>query len=176
MPRPTTKADLMTAAQEQFSKLWKLIDTMSEAEQTSAFLFEDRDKNLRDVLTHLYEWHQMVKRWHREGTLEGGLPAVPGEGYTWKTLPAFNMTIWQKYQATTLDEAKALLRGSHEMILALADTHTNDELFAKGIYKWTKSSTLGAYFVGCTASHYEWAMKKLKTHLKYARAAQSAEH
>lgn len=96
MSRPTTKPDLIEAANERFSKLWSLIDTMTEEEQNSLFLFEDRDKNLRDILVHLYEWHQMVNRWHRIGTIEGGIPEVPGKGYTWRTLPDLNLEIWKK--------------------------------------------------------------------------------
>ncbi|MDR1213109.1 MAG: ClbS/DfsB family four-helix bundle protein, partial [Propionibacteriaceae bacterium] len=42
--------------------------------------------------------------------------------------------------------------------------HTNDELFSRGVYPWTKSTTLGAYFVSATSSHYDWAMKKLRKH------------
>ena len=171
MARPTTKAELITAAGEWFGKLWALIGAMSESEQNDLFLFEDRDKNLRDILVHLYEWHQMVKRWHKTGTLEGGMPDVPGTGYTWKTLPALNLEIWKKYQRVSLAESKELLQESHNMILDIIETHTNDELFDRGIYKWTKSSTLGAYFVGCTSSHYDWAMKKIKLHLKTYRAA-----
>ena len=171
MARPTTKADLLEAGAQQFAKLWTLIDSMTPAEQNAAFAFEDRDKNLRDVLIHLYEWHQMVKRWHREGTLEGGLPAVPGEGYTWLTLPALNAEIWKMYQHVPLDDAKQMLRDSHSMVVALIEPHTNEELFAKGVYKWTKSSTLGAYFVSGTSSHYDWAMKKLKKHIKSYREA-----
>ena len=169
MSRPTTKPDLFEAANYQFEKLWKLIDSMSTEEQNAAFLFEDRDKNLRDVLVHLYEWHQMVKRWHREGTLEDGMPEVPGRGYTWKTLPGLNMEIWQQYQGTSLSEAKAMLCESHEMILGLIEPHSNDELFSKNVYKWTKSSTLGAYFVSGTSSHYDWAVKKIKHHIKEYR-------
>ena len=164
MGRPTTKDELISAANGQFSKLWALIDAMPEELQEAAFPFVDRDKNLRDVLTHLYEWHQMVQRWHRIGTLEGGLPAVPGEGYTWKTLPDLNAEIWARYQDVLLSMAKKQLRESHAMILRLADAHSNEELFSRGVYRWTKSSTLGAYFVSCTSSHYDWAMKKLKKH------------
>ncbi|MDR0508597.1 MAG: ClbS/DfsB family four-helix bundle protein, partial [Candidatus Methanoplasma sp.] len=92
MPRPTTKDELISAANEQFDKMWKLIDSMTEEAQNAAFCFDSsgkkeahwaRDKNLRDVLIHLYEWHQMIKRWYDEGTVKGGMPAVPGEGYTW---------------------------------------------------------------------------------------------
>jgi hypothetical protein len=98
--------------------------------------------------------------------LEGGMPSVPGEGYTWKTLPALNMEIWKKYQNTSLSAAKDMLKESHKMILNLIESHTNDELFSRDVYKWTKTSTLGAYFVSCTSSHYDWAMKKIKMHIK----------
>lgn len=173
MARPTTKHDLQETATTQFAKLWTLIDSMSEEEQNAAFVFEDRDKNLRDVLVHLYEWHQMVIRWHKVGTLEGGTPAVPGEGYTWRTLPGLNMEIWQRYQGVSLPEAKEMLMASHQAVMALIDSHTNDELFQRGVYKWTKTNALGAYFVSATGSHYDWAMKKLKLHLKTYRAQQA---
>ena len=129
MPRATSKPELLVSANEQFAKLWKLIDSMSDEEQNAAFLFEDRDKNLRDVLVHLYEWHLMMQSWHKIGTIEGGTPDVPGKGYTWKTLPDLNLKIWEKYQCTLLDEAKRLLCESHNMILALIEPHTNEELF-----------------------------------------------
>lgn len=48
----------------------------------------------------------------------------------------------------------------------LAETFSNEELFSKGVYKWVGGSTLGSYFVSVTASHYDWAMKKLKAHRK----------
>lgn len=170
MGRPTTKKDLMEAANTEFEKLWLLIDGLTEEEQNATFLFEDRDKNLRDVLVHLYEWHKMVSRWHQEGTIEGSSPKVPGEGYTWRTLPGLNQEIWAAYQDVTLEESKALLRDSHIMILSKAEPFSNEELFSKSVYKWTKSSTLGAYFVSCTSSHYNWAMKKIRKHRKLIRS------
>jgi hypothetical protein len=153
-----------------------MIGRMTEEVQNTEFDFGDevnrteahwtRDKNLRDVLVHLYEWHQMIKRWHREGTVNGGMPAVPGEGYTWRTLPELNQKIWERYQNVSLDDSKTMLHESHAMIVSLIGSHTNDELFSKGIYRWTKTSTLGAYFVSGTSSHYEWAMNKVKVHIK----------
>jgi len=166
MSRPTTKSDLVETANKQFEKLWDLVDSMPKEKQNAAFQFEDRDKNLRDVLIHLHEWHKMVENWHRIGVLEGGIPSVPGEGYTWKTLPDLNLEIWKKYQDTNLGSSKLILKESHGMIMNLIEMHTNDELFSRSVYKWTKSSTLGAYFIGCTSSHYDWAMKKIKMHIK----------
>lgn len=169
MPRPTNKDDLIEAADDQFAKLWKLIDSMSDVEQHAGFSFDDRDRNVRDVLVHLHEWHNMMERWHRIGTLEGGLPAVPGEGYTWKTLPDLNLMIWRTYQDTPLDDSKSVLKESHARIVNLIDGHSDEELFSKGMYRWTKTTTLGAYFISSTSSHYEWAMKKIKRHIRTCR-------
>ena len=172
MPRPTTKEALLQAGAEQFEKLWKLIDSMSEEEQNAAFLFEDRDKILRDVLIHLYEWHNMMQRWYDGGVTQGGLPEIPGRGYTWRTLPGLNAEIWDMYQDMPLNTAKEKLRGSHVAVMALIAPHSDEELFGRGVYKFTKSTTLGAYFISATASHYDWAMKKIKAHIKAYRAAQ----
>ena len=56
MARATTKTDLITSANGQFDKMWKLIDTMSEEQQNATFAEEmatagkeahwGRDKNL----------------------------------------------------------------------------------------------------------------------------------
>ncbi|MDX1341320.1 MAG: ClbS/DfsB family four-helix bundle protein [Reinekea sp.] len=174
MSRPTTKTDLLASANTEFEKLWALIDSMSMDAQKASFQFEDRDKNIRDVLMHLSEWHKLVESWHREGTLEGGMPAVPGEGYTWKTLPEFNQKLWERIQGVPLSKAKTLLKKTHLQTLNLIESHTNDELFKKSVYPWTKSSTLGAYFVSCTSSHYVWAMKKIRKHKKASQENVSA--
>ncbi|MDR0368689.1 MAG: ClbS/DfsB family four-helix bundle protein [Bacteroidales bacterium] len=165
MARPTTKADLLHAANQQFEKLWKQIDTMTETEQTATFRFEDRDKNLRDVLVHLYEWHQLLLKWvnaNRKGEQKPFLP----EAYNWKTYPQMNIEIWKKHQQTAYDNAKKMLKESHCEVMNLIETFSNDELFAKKQFSWTGSTTLGAYCVSATSSHYDWAMKKIKLHIK----------
>ena len=65
MPRPKSKAELTEAAAVQFDKMWRLIDSMPDDERNAVFSFGDdsklkeahwkRDRNLRDVLIHLYE-------------------------------------------------------------------------------------------------------------------------
>ncbi len=50
--------------------------------------------------------------------------------------------------------------------MALIDTFSNDELFTKGVFDWTGTTTLGSYCISATASHYDWAIKKLKAHIK----------
>ena len=73
MARPQTKIDLIEAANVNFEKLLTLIDSMTETELSTEFDFSadekkkeahwKRDKNLRDVLIHLNEWHQLMLDW-----------------------------------------------------------------------------------------------------------------
>ena len=175
MARATTKADLIIAANEQFDKLWKLIDTMRDEQQNATFGNEmamagkeahwSRDKNLRDVLVHLYEWHQLLLNWINANCNGKAKPFLP-EPYNWKTYPAMNVEFWKKHQGTPLADAKKMLKESHKEVIALIETFSSDELFAKKTFTWTGSTTLGAYCVSATSSHYDWALKKLKTYVK----------
>jgi hypothetical protein len=172
MARATTKTDLVTAANGQFEKLWKLIDSMTEEKQNADFAFGDdflqkqkeahwkRDKNLRDVLIHLYEWHQLLLNWVNSNQSGNATSFLP-EPYNWKTYPQMNIVFWEKHQTTPLTDAKKMLQESHGNVMNLIETFSNDELFAK-TFPWTGGSTLGAYCVSATSSHYDWAMKKIK--------------
>ena len=175
MARATTKADLVTSANGQFEKMWKLIDTMSDEQQNATFGKEmatagkeahwSRDKNLRDILVHLYEWHLMLLNWIKDNSSGEHKPFLP-KPYNWKTYPTMNVEFWKKHQHTPLTEAKAKLKESHKDVMALIETFSNEQLFAKGVFDWSGTSTLGAYCVSATASHYDWAIKKIKVHIK----------
>lgn len=176
MGRPTTKVDLISAATITFDELNALILSLTEKELTTPYVFDEkkkeahwkRDKNLRDVLIHLYEWHQLLLDWvsaNRDGEDKAFLP----EPYNWRTYGEMNVRFWKKHQCTELDVAKEMLAKSHKEVMALVETFTEEELFTQGIYKWVGNSTLGSYFVSNTSSHYNWAIKKLKTHRKMVR-------
>lgn len=175
MGRPTTKADLLTAATVNYEKLNSLISEMTEAELSITFDFSSdekkkeahwkRDKNLRDVLIHLYEWHQLLLNWVKLNKNGDSKPFIP-EPYNWKTYGSMNVDFWKKHQTTSLEEAKSMLQKSHHEVMKLAEVFSNEELFSKGVYKWVGKSTLGSYFISVTSSHYDWAMKKLKAHKK----------
>jgi hypothetical protein len=174
MSRATTKTDLIISANAQFDKLWKLINLMSDEQQNAEFDSEmatagkeahwSRDKNLRDVLVHLYEWHQLLLNWVNSNHCNGETKPFLPEPYNWKTYQAMNVEFWKKHQNTTLSDAKIMLKESHKNVVALIDTFSNEELFAKKVFAWTGTSPLGAYCVSATASHYDWAIKKLKKH------------
>lgn len=176
MPRPQTKTDLIEAANEQFNKLISLIDSMSENDQNSAFCFAvtekdkeahwRRDKNLRDVLVHLYEWHTLLINWvnvNRCG--DDFTPFLPAP-YNWKSYGDMNVAFWKKHQSTTLADAREMLLKSHREVLGIIESFTNDELFQKAYFKWSGTANVGSYCVSATSSHYDWAMKKIKRQIK----------
>ena len=175
MPRAKTKIELLTAADNQFEKLFELIDSMSESEQGAAFCFDTdkvgdsahwkRDKNIRDVLVHLYEWPRLLLFWvkaNQRGESKSFLP----DPYNWKTYGQMNIEFWKKHQNTPYAKSRKLLRKSHSDVMALIESFSNDELFKEGCLAWTGSSLLGAYCVSATSSHYDWAIKKIKTQIK----------
>ena len=175
MVRPQTKENLMIAAKENFEKLNTLISKMSDKELTTPFDFSKdekkkeahwkRDKNLRDVLIHLYEWHQLILNWVESNQKGEEKPFIP-QPYNWRTYGDMNVEFWKKHQNTSLEDATRALQKSHKEVLKLAENFTNEELFSKKVYKWVGGSTLGSYFVSATSSHYDWAIKKLKAHQK----------
>ena len=175
MVRPQTKENLMIAAKENFEKLNTLISKMSDKELTTPFDFSKdekkkeahwkRDKNLRDVLIHLYEWHQLILNWI-ESNQKGEEKLFLPEPYNWRTYGDMNVEFWKKHQNTSLEDATKALQKSHKEVLKLAENFTNEELFSKKVYKWVGGSTLGSYFVSATSSHYDWAIKKIKAHQK----------
>ena len=70
MPRARNKEDLLKFAAENYAKLMEMISNMTENQMNTPFDFSGdaskkeahwgRDKNVRDVLIHLYEWHQLM--------------------------------------------------------------------------------------------------------------------
>lgn len=174
MPRARNKEDLIKASKEQYDKLVNLINSLSEKELNSEFDFSGdpkkterhwgRDKNLRDIYIHLYEWHQLLLNWIKANEDGDEKPFIP-EPYSWKTYGDMNCEFWGKHQKTSLGDAKKLFEKSHAEVLALTEKYTNNQLFDRGVYAWVKTN-LGSYFVSVMPSHYEWAMKKLKAHQK----------
>jgi hypothetical protein len=55
------------------------------------------------------------------------------------------------------------------MMIELIGKHTDEELFTKKRYGWTGSTSLGAYLVSATSSHYDWALKTLRPLKKLPR-------
>lgn len=161
MPRPTNKAELLSAAATGYAKLTQLIADLDPTQRDAQFGFDDRDHCVRDVIAHLVAWHQLMLTWYADGMAERK-PVIPAPGYTWKTTPELNAVIWAEAQTIDLDQALAQFADSHTQVVALINQHSDEELFTKKHYRWTGTTSLGAYLVSSTSSHYDWAMVKLR--------------
>lgn len=175
MARPTSKNDLIEAANTNFEKLWNVIDKMTEEAFNTEFDFSDdlkkkeahwkRDNNIRDVLIHLYEWHQLLLNWIK-ANMDGDKSNFLPEPYNWKTYGEMNIEFWEKHQNTNFEDAAKMLKASHKAVLELLEPFSNEELFTKQAFNWTGTTTLGSYCVSALSSHYDWATKKIRAHLK----------
>ncbi|GMC08493.1 hypothetical protein K5E_06320 [Enterococcus thailandicus] len=177
MARPKTKTDLMFLAEEKFVALMELVNTLTDEEQKAPFTFDEafltkkkekhwrRDKNIRDVFIHLYEWHQLLLTWVKENQAGQEISFLPSP-YNWRTYGEMNEAFVEKHQTTSLEQAKKLLEQSHHEVMTVINSFTNEELFEKNQLSWTGHSTLGSYCVSSTSSHYEWVIKKIKQQIK----------
>lgn len=166
MARPKTKEDLLIAAKDNYNKLLVLIDSLSEDEKLKEFIFEDRDRNVKDVLTHLYEWHQLLLNWVESNQKGQNISFLP-EPYNWRTYTQMNVElILKKHIQTKYIHSREMLNQSHHQVIRLIQSFSNDALFSKGVFTWTGGTTLGSYCVSTTSSHYDWAIKKIKKQIK----------
>ena len=170
MPKPKSKTELLAASAEAYGTLQCLVDGLSECQQHAEFPFSHRDRNVRDVVAHLYAWQKMFLGWYKTG-MAGGKPEMPAQGYTWKTTPQLNATIWERYQEVSLEDVRDRLERSHLQLIRLIESHSEQELFERQHYSWTGSTSLGAYLISATSSHYQWANKLLR---KYRKLSQSS--
>jgi hypothetical protein len=168
MPRPKDKGALLEAAASAYDSLTSTLSDIPAGLREDTALqaaIDDQSRNPRDVVAHLHAWQVMTMAWCRIGE-SGGMPHVPGAGRTWRDTPVINAEIWQQFAATPYADALALLDESHHEMVRVIEAHTQEQLFGAGVYPWTKSTTLGAYFVSATSSHYVWGTKTLRAILR----------
>lgn len=165
MSRPKSKKELLEQSQNNYKKLKEVINIYSEEEILKEFPKGTLNRNIKDILAHLQEWHLMMLEWYRIG-MKGKKPDMPAKGYTWRTLPELNREIWNKHKNIELKSIKILLDDSYEQIQGIIIKHSDEELFQKKRYKWTGSTSLGEYLVSNTSSHYDWAIKLIKKSMK----------
>lgn len=183
MPRPRNKKELITAATENYEKLLKLIEERTEAEKTMEYAFDTekrkeahwkRDRNLRDVLTHLTEWHNLLLEWVKNRENGSNKPFLM-EGYNWKNYGEMNLVFYKRNQIISEEEALENFKESHSKTMEALETFSEEELFTNSIYPWVGGGCIGSYFTSNTSSHYEWAMKKVKAHRKYCKEMMQKE-
>lgn len=163
MPRPTTKKQLLEAIEIERKALEEFLAELSPAQMTRPGLVGEW--SAKDVLAHLIEWEQMVLNWYSAG-LKGQVPVTPAEGFNWAQLPQLNQQIYEKHCDRPLADIQREFKSSFKKMLGTIQSLSDEEVFTRGRYAWTKNNTLGAYFISSTSSHYHWARTEMKKGLK----------
>lgn len=163
MARPKTKKELLDASDTEFAKLQEILASISPQDNAKPGVCDDW--SVKDIVAHLHAWHMMMLDWYEQG-MKGEEPAIPGEGYTWKDTPKLNAEIYQRWANVDYKEIMNKLAHSHQQVMRIIRNHSDRELFTKKKYTWTGSTSLGAYLISATSSHYNWASKLIKKWLK----------
>jgi hypothetical protein len=161
MPRPKNKSELLLQAEINYQNLLQYIEKLDPEMLSVPFPECYMNRNIKDVLFHVHHWHLMFQRWYTEGST-GMKPAIPAQGYTWKETPALNRSIWRTYKNDRHEVARILLEESHREVMKIIENHSEEDLFTKKKYKWTGTTSLAAYLISATSSHYVWALKLIK--------------
>lgn len=168
MARATTKADLLKNTQAEYQKLIQTLARLEPADMEESGVCEEW--SVKDILAHLTVWSHMVLDWYAAGQ-RGKTPHTPAPGLTWQQIPILNQRIYDEHKDRPLLAVRADFDQSYEQLLSVAQTIPEAELFTRGCYAWTKSTTLASYFVSCGASHYHWANDLIR---KWVKSRQTA--
>lgn len=161
MPRPTSKQALLAESDAEYSALLALVAGLEPSDRSREFEPGTMNRNIRDVLGHLHHWHLLLLGWYTVG-MRGGPPEMPAAGFSWSQTKELNREIHARYTALSLRQVRTRLARSHAAVTALIQRHSDDELFAKRRYRWTGSTSLGAYLISATSSHYVWASRLIR--------------
>lgn len=161
MPKPANKKDLLEACGGEYTALMELLSDLSRQQLHGEFPERMMNRNVRDVLAHLHHWQVMLLGWVQEAEA-GKKPVMPAEGYKWSETPALNRQINKQYSNASLKKVRGLLDASHAATIALIDRHSNKQLFTKRHFAWTGSTSLGAYIIANSSSHYAWGRRTIQ--------------
>ncbi|GAB5448564.1 ClbS/DfsB family four-helix bundle protein [Gymnodinialimonas sp.] len=160
MPAATTKADLMTVTDREWTKLNALL------EKVPGDLAETKDADdtcIKDILTHRAHWIGLFFQWLEEGAAA----QMPDHGVKWNELKAYNAGLRDRYADVTWDAARAGLTEAHGRLRDWIAQSDDAALYGEpmpGGTGWTP----GRYAEAAGPSHYRSAAKYIRSVLKAA--------
>ena len=160
MQRPTNKEELLKFSQDAYNQIIRFIYSKDEKKRNQSFKTKERDKNIRDVIYHLYGWHALLLDWYLVH-VEGGRPILPKQGHTWDRLDLLNQDIWVEAQAYTLDHTLLIFDKSHQQVMDLIRGLSEKELYESGMFSWAGKAPLAHLVDAIMVHHYHWAMEYL---------------
>jgi len=152
--------------QVEYQRLEDLLVNLDEQQMTKSRVC--RHWSIKDMLAHLHEWHCLALRWYEVG-LSGRRDAIPAA----KDIPVLNKRIFEKHRDRPLKQVLRAFRDSHERMMQLIESLSDEQLLTPGYFGWTRWNPLTTYLGPNTCSHYRWAIRHIQR-WKRGGAANSA--
>lgn len=139
MSVPQTKAELLFAIDQNFSKLIRYLNSIPP-DMTSGYLMEGHAKgtemSVRDLVSYLIGWNSLVVKWITSDA-NGQSVDFPETGYKWNQLGLLAQKFYGDYSNLSYDALIAELQRVKNEIIALIDARTDEVLYGKPWYtKW----------------------------------------
>lgn len=161
MSVPQTKAELLLAIDQNFSKLIRYLNTIPP-EMTSGYVMEGHAKgtemSVHDLVSYLLGWNSLVVKWVTSDA-KGQPVDFPESGFKWNQLGLLAQKFYEDYSDLPYDALIAELQTVKIEIVTLIDERTDEVLYGKPWYaKWT----MGRMISFNTSSPYANANGRLR--------------
>lgn len=157
MSRFKTKQELLDEITKERKKFEDLLAIIPKTEKT----VEVTDgMSVKDFLAHRTEWGRMMLHWYSEAK-KGKTPDTPTEKYKWNQLNELNAEIYERFKNTPLATIEKDFEEVHDKLYAVIKKMSEEELFKKKFYDFTRTSDLATYLNSATAAHYRSAYKHI---------------
>ena len=153
------KKDFLTTSELEWNRFLDLLKDLDEKQKLDNSVWGE-GWNIRDMMAHIHEWHNMVLRWHKEGAK--GTVEMPAPGYKWSETPKLNHDIFERYRNMDLKEAEKKMKSTHGKLFKLAEGLSKKELLQPGQFSWCGKNAITTYLAAALISHYRWGQKKIK--------------
>lgn len=117
--------------------------------------------SVKDLFAHLNAWHEMALDWEKAGR-SGEKLELPAPGLSWRDTPILNEQIYQRTKDDLWGDVMSRFGASHKRVRKLVAGYDRDRLFEKAYLPWTGTTSVGAYAVSASSSHYDWATKLIR--------------
>jgi len=162
MPAATSRADLITTTEKEFTKLAVLLKGVDD--DLAKRPFED-GVSIKDVIGHRAHWTGMFFDWYSQGQKTGAAD-IPAKGYKWNQLKEYNAKLRDDQAGLSWGEVQVMLDDSHTRLVRFIEEVSDADLYAGAMKGGGNKWTTGRWAEASGASHYRSAAKFVRACLK----------
>ncbi len=163
----SNKADLLSLAEKEFSKLDTIVSEISD--KTALAPHPEDAISIKDTIVHRAHWVDLFLGWYRDGKA-GKEVQTPAPDYKWNQLKDYNAKLRDQTRDVSWNDAKAHLTKSHKKLMRLLNSLDNKALYGPKQFDWLNNWTLGRWAEASGPSHYRSASKYIRQILKAVEA------